>query len=421
MKGWLWLCALILVSNACGEQIDPDAPWSIEELRLIGSMSPLKSPPPSPGNRYADDPKAAALGHSLFFDKRLSSNGQTACASCHVPELYFSDGLERSNAKGTTERHAPSLVGSQWSPFQFWDGRKDSLWAQAHGPLESDVEHDLTRTEVAHFVAAHYRTDYEALFGALPALDDKQRFARKARPHRFNDDHSEHKAWMAMAPSDRRAINEVFANVGKAIEAYERKLTPQPAAFDAYVAALKSGDPKGGGNISAKARRGLRHFIGQAQCINCHNGPVMSDGGFHNLGLPRTRGLNGIDMGRTDGADRVRKDPFSCGGPFSDQKQCDELRFLDPQFEDFLGAFKTPTLRNVAKTAPYMHGGHFATLLGVVNFYKTIPGKPQIGHRDLILKQIDPEVSSAELVAFLETLTGALPAKRWLRPPGTQP
>ncbi len=408
---------LTLLSGGCDDKVDRDGPWNPSELRLIGSLSPVPAPLPSPGNRFADDSHAAALGHALFFDPRMSADGKVACTTCHVPARYFTDGRSLARGVGTTDRHAPSVVGSQWSPFQFWDGRKDSLWAQAMGPIESDVEHDFTRTGVAHHVYQRYRPAYEAVFGALPPMTDAGRFPKQARPHRFDDAHPEHKAWLAMAPSDRVAVNHIFANVGKAIEAYERKLLPRPAPFDAYVAALQAGDPKGGDHLGPEARRGLRAFIGRAQCVNCHNGPLFTDRGFHNIGLPPAKGASGVDMGRTDGADEVKKDLFSCGGAFSDQKICDELRFLDPRFEDFLGAFKTPTLRNVAKTGPYMHSGQFASLAEIIDFYQQLPGKPQIGHRDLVLKQIDPTVPAAELIAFLESLTGPLPDAKWLTAP----
>lgn len=406
-----------LFALGCSEAVDYDRPWDADETRLIQSLSPLPKPLPSEGNRFADDPNAAALGHRLFFDARMSSNGKVACSTCHAPSKYFADGRPLAQGVGTTGRHAPTIMGSQWSPFQYWDGRKDSLWAQSMGPIESDVEHNFTRAGVAHHIYQHYRAPYEAVFGPMPPMNQGKRFPKQARPHQYADSHPEHTTWMRMAPADRIAVNRVFANVGKAIEAYERKLLPQPAPFDAYVAALKAGDAKGGGHISPAAQRGLRAFIGRAQCVNCHNGPLLTDRGFHNIGLPLAKGASGIDMGRTNGADEVKKDLFSCGGAFSDQKTCLELRFLDPRFEDFLGAFKTPSLRNVTETGPYMHDGQFATLEDVLGFYKELPGKPGIGHRDLVLKQIDPTVPTNELIAFLKTLTGPLPPKRWLTAP----
>jgi cytochrome c peroxidase len=392
--------------------------WTAEERALIASLSPIPPPPPSPTNRFADDPAAARLGQALFFDRRLSADGQVACASCHVPSRAFTDGLPLARGVGTTGRHAPSVLGAAHLPFLFWDGRKDSLWSQALGPLESPVEHAIARTDVAHAVAARYREAYERIFGPLPALADRRRFPAGARPAAGAPDQGA-RAWAAMAEADRDAVDRVFANVGKALEAYQRLLQPQPGPFDAYVAALRAGDPSGGGHLSPAALAGLAAFIGSAGCVNCHNGPLFTDKGFHNLGLPRPPGASGLDVGRTLGAAQVREDPFSCGGRFADGEDCQELRFLDPRFEDFLGAFKTPSLRNVAETAPYLHDGRMASLREVLTFYRDRPGAAEIGHRDLILDTIAPDGVPVEaLEAFLHTLSGDLPAAALRRPPG---
>ncbi len=414
----LTLGCLACVATACAPADDPDGPWKSQELALLRSLSPPPVlPPPSPGNRVADDPRAADLGHRLFFDKALSGNGLVSCATCHVPEKYFTDGLPIAKGMGTAARHAPTILGAQGLPFAFSDGRKDSLWAQALGPLEDANEHGTDRLAVAHHVAGHYRAQYEALFGPLPPLTEAARFPPHGRPVPYGSRDPLQVAWDGMTPEDREAVDRVFAQVGKALEAYERKLMPQPAPFDRYVHAVVNNDLAGQAVLTPAARRGLRQFIGKAQCVTCHNGPLLTDQGFHNLGLPPIPGRNGVDVGRSQGALAVKQDPFRCGERFSDTYVCEELRFLDPRFEDFVGAFKTPTLRNVDRTAPYMHGGQFATLEAVLAFYKTLPGKPQVGHRELVLHLLDPQVSADELVAFLRTLTGPLPDARWLTPP----
>jgi cytochrome c peroxidase len=311
-------------------------------------------------------------------------------------------------------------MGAQWLPFLFLDGRKDSLWAQAMGPMENAAEHGTDRLAVVHRVGAAYRAEYEALFGTLPPLQDTQRFPQHAMPVPLDPREPLHVAWLAMTEADREAVNRVMANTGKALEAYQRKLLPQPAPFDRYVQAVLAGDATGAGAMSPSARRGLRAFIGAGQCINCHHGPLLTDKGFHNLAVPPTPGKVGIDVGRAQGAQQVKQDPFRCGERFSDATDCEELRFLNPRFPDFLGAFKTPTLRNVAMTAPYMHGGQFATLEEVVAFYKAPPLKPLVGHRELVLKLLDPDVSTADLVAFLGTLTGPLPDAKWLAAPAAR-
>jgi cytochrome c peroxidase len=222
-----------------------------------------------------------------------------------------------------------------------------------------------------------------------------------------------------MTEEDRLAVDRAFSNAGKALEAYQRMLWPGQAPFDRYVEALRQGDATGGGHLSAEARRGLRLFLGPGRCVSCHHGPLLSDGQFHNLGLPAADALAPPDEGRARGAREVKADPFRCGGPYSAVDTCDELRFLNPAFEDFLGAFRTPSLRNVARTAPYMHAGQLRSLEEVVAFYRSLPGQPALGHRDALLTQIPRALPTRPLVALLESLTGPLPPEEWLAPPGS--
>ena len=414
--------ACVVSGSLSCQRPDSDAPWSPDERDLILSLSPPGALPPSPGNRVADNEAAALLGRALFFDTGLSANGAVACATCHQPGHYFTDGRARARGIGEASRNAPTLLGAAYWPFVFWDGRKDSLWAQALGPLEADVEHGLSRAGLAHAIADHYRARFEALFGPLADLRDAARFPAAARPVADHPEHPHDRAWRTMTPADQITVERIASDAAKAIEAYERKLLPGLAPFDAYVAALRAGDPNGGGHLDVAARRGLRAFIGTGRCVNCHNGPLLADGQFHNLGLPQPPGSSGFDLGRTFGAAQVRADPLRCGGAYSDvaaadvAAACAELTYLNPRFADFQGAFKTPTLRNVDRTAPYMHAGQFASLEQAVAFYATRPGKPLIGHRDLLLDQVPATLPVTDLVAFLRSLTGPLPDARWLGP-----
>ncbi len=421
---WLLVASLLGVAGVgCRTS---DGPWTPAELRILASLALVNKLPASPGNRWADEPNAAKLGQALFFDKALSSNGKVACATCHEPQKYFTDGRRQAQGVGATKRNAPTVIGAGWFPFLFLDGRKDSAWSQALGPVEAANEHGLDRLALAHALYDRYRQPYEQLFGPMPNLADLQRFPPHAMPVDLDRQHPLQVAWAAMQPADQDAVNRVFAHFGKAIEAYERHLQPQPAPFDRYVQAVVAGDAAGGGHLSESARRGLRAFIGTAGCVNCHNGPLFSDRTFHNLGLPggdddQGQPLTGVDGGRTLGAGQVKHDPFRCGEAYSDAKQCDELRFLDPRFADFVGAFKTPSLRNVAMTAPYFHAGQAATLRDVVDFYRTLPGKAQLGHRELTLRPLPGSVDAEDLVAFLTSLTGPLPAQPWLAAPAGAP
>lgn len=399
-----------------------DAPvlqWTAEEVAILqslwlGNLSPL---PPDPSNAVADDPRAVALGQRLFFDTRFSGNGAVACATCHQPERVFTDGLPLARGMGTTTRKAPTIVGTAYSPWLFWDGRKDSQWAQALGPMESPVEHGGTRTHYAHLIARHYRDAYEELFGPLPDLSTGARFPQTAGPV---PDAAAREAWEAMASEDREAVNRVYANMGKAIAAYERRIMPGPSRFDSYVEALLAGDQKTMRQaLSPEEEAGLRLFIGVADCTRCHNGPLFTNNAFHNIGVPTVAGLP-PDEGRARGAPQVLEDVFNCLGPYSDaaQSDCRMLRFAKAEGEELLGAFKTPTLRNVAERAPYMHAGQFATLGEVLAHYnKAAPA--EVGHTELEPLGLS-EVELAQVEAFLHSLSGPLDAAPELLKPPTE-
>lgn len=401
---------------ACASQAPPTsgpaspAGWSEAERALILSLSPLPPLPPSPGNPVADDPRAVQLGRAIFLDAGFSADGAVACATCHRPERYFTDGLPLAKGLGLGGRNAPTVVGSQWGAWFFWDGRADSLWAQALGPLESPVEHGFDRVRAARRVAERYTAEYEALFGPLPDLDPAAGFPAFGRPNPGDPAGPDHSAWTAMGEAQQQAVRTVFANLGRAVEAYERTLLPQESPFDRYAAALAQGDPGGGGALTPSQARGLELFVGDAGCINCHNGPLFADDAFHNLGLPQVAN-GGLDMGRAVGARRLLASEFNCASPTSGAADCPELRYLNPEFPDFIMAFKTPTLRNVAETGPYMHDGRFATLAEVLAFYQELPGEPTLGHRELTLQplRLPPEDLQA-LEDFLRSLTGPPPA-----------
>lgn len=146
------------------------------------TLDELPALPDAPGNRLADDEQAAKLGHRLFFDTGLSANGEVACSTCHEPERYFTDGLAQSQALGTTRRSAPSIPSALHGPWQFWDGRADSLWAQALSPLEDLNEHGLDRTQAARYFVTEYQADYEQVFGATDEANRVRSLTMAASP-----------------------------------------------------------------------------------------------------------------------------------------------------------------------------------------------------------------------------------------------
>ncbi len=354
---------------------------------------------------------AAALGRRLFADTRFSANQSVSCATCHAPERQFQDGLAVGKGVGTGSRRTMPIAGAAYSPWLFWDGRKDSLWSQALGPLEDAVEHGSNRTRIAKLLQSNYKFEYEAVFGPMPDLRD---LPQDAGPQGST---AERAAWLSIDQTRRRDVNRVFANLGKAIAAYERTLVPGESRFDRYARAVAAGDADGQRALSSQEVSGLRLFLGKGQCATCHNGPLFTDQHFHNTGVP-PRVSAQPDRGRLAATAKVQRDEFNCLGPFSDAPEgaCQELRFMvsdDPALE---GAFKTPSLRNIALRAPYMHAGQFASLDEVIAHYAKSP-PAAVGHSELAREasghaQRKPirlsETEARDLVAFLQALSGPI-------------
>jgi cytochrome c peroxidase len=408
MRAPLLIAAAVLATAVAGwSWLDAGRPiWSPAEIKLIGSLSLSMLPdlPPDPSNAVGDDPAAAALGKALFFDTRLSGNGKVSCASCHLPERQFQDGTPLATGMGQTNRRTMPIAGTAYSPWQFWDGRKDSQWSQALGPLESLVEHGTDRTQIARLVAANYAGEYEAIFGPLPEVTALPEHASPLGTEVAKT------AWISLDEKQRDEVNFVFANVGKAIAAFERTIEPAPTRFDAYADAVATGRDTIG-LLTPTEVDGLRLFVGKGECTNCHNGPLLTDQHFHNTGVPAVVGLP-EDQGRIVATAQVLADPFNCLGAYSDARpaDCAELRYMDRQGEDLVRAYKPPSLRGVAERAPYMHAGQIATLAAVVRHYNDAPAAPG-GHSELEPKAMS-EVELAALVAFLVTLNETEGASR---------
>jgi cytochrome c peroxidase len=362
--------AAVVLASAAGAAVvvwyvtrSGDGEWTPQQLAVLRSLSlaSLDGPPTDSSNRFAQRRDAARLGRSLFFDSRLSANGKLSCSSCHQPRRFFQDGRPRGRGIGVTPRRTMAIVGAARQTWLFWDGRKDSLWSQALGPLENPREHGLTRREVVRRVAALYPREYRSIFGRPPRLDD------------------------------REAVNRAFTNVGKAIAAFEMRLELGPARFDRYVA--------GEATLSAREIEGLRLFIGPAHCVDCHSGPLFTNGEFHNTGVRP----NESDVGRERGVELVRRDEFNCFSRYSDAAPgaC-ALRFLPAASTRMRGAFKPPSLRNVTRTAPYMHAGQIKTLRDVLRHYDRARPAP-LGHSELHRLRLSDSQLDA-LVAFLGTL-----------------
>jgi len=369
--------------------------FSSEEWEIVMSLSPLPdTPPPNPTNHVADDPAAAKLGQMFFFDFRFSKEGTIACSTCHSQFYAFADIESTSLATGRGTRNTPTVLNAAYNTWQLWDGRAETMWAQALFALEGEGEMAGTRTQYAHIINQHYKTVYEEVFGPLPDLEDTDRFPSEGKPG--------DPAFDSMSETDQIAINTVFSNIGKALEAYQRQLVTPDTPFDRYVA----GDNEA---ISPESKRGLKIFVGKGACVDCHNTPMFTDNEFHNIGVPSGPAE---DMGRFEGIPKLVNNIFNSAGIYSDFRAESEqmLTSMDVKPED-QGAFRTPTLRNVAITAPYFHTGLFPTLAEVVEFKNV--GGTTTAYPDMNAEPIEPlhltGQEKSDLIEFLHTLTGELP------------
>lgn len=296
-------------------------------------LAPLPSTAPAPADNPTT-PEKVALGKQLFFDPRLSGNNTMSCASCHMPERAFGDGVAWNKGAGgqTLSRNTQSCWNVGFYPRLFWDGRAASLEEQALGPIQSDVEmnQNLDQLERELNDVPGYVEQFERVFGSTPKR----------------------------------------ADVARALAAYQRTLVTGPSPYDRYL----QGDEQA---LSADAKRGLELFRGEAKCIECHHGPMLSDGKYHRLGISEE------DAGR----ERIT-------GSKEDRYR-----------------FRTPSLRNVAETGPYMHNGSLSSLEAVVTFYYR--GAPQATTDGLTMDAPDLRGQSFSdvpyLVAFLQSLSGPPP------------
>jgi len=408
MPAWLGKLSVLVAALAVGlpaagaqAQTSLAAQFSPAELHQIEALSLAKLPPRprDPTNQVEDSPAAMALGATLFFDMRMSKNGAVACSTCHQIGRQFQDGIPLGKGVATMNRRTQPLAGVAWQRWFFWDGRKDSLWSQALGPLEKPQEHGLNRTWYAHFMADNFKERYERIFGPMP---DLSRVPANAGP--FNSDENR-QAWGEMNQKDRDAVNTIFVNIGKAIAAFETSIDFPETRFDRFTKALVAGlEPEGDDAFSDEEIAGLKLFVGRGNCDFCHAGPRFTDDGFHNTGVPADPSLP-IDRGRRDGFVQLFADEFNCRGKFN----AAPARYCPPQ-SDFTmtgreveRAFKTPSLRGVAARPPYMHAGQFETLERVVDHYSAAP-QAESGKSEVAPLNLSAE-DKAALIAFLKTLS----------------
>jgi cytochrome c peroxidase len=463
MRSWaIAACAAIAcgsgnrsITRQAGGQPDATADdagpvFSLEARAALMLLSPpvLPKPGADASNRWANDAKAAQFGRRLFFDPIFSGRlldgdndgsanalgkkgetGKVACAGCHLPSSVFADGrsIQRQTSLGAGWglRRAPSLLDVGQSRVLMWDGRRDALYNQVFGPIESGVEMNSSRLYAAEQIFAHHRAEYESIFGSLPALGDSRRFPQLAATVTGCDAldatpkcttvmrgvPGDGGPFDRLAPADRDAVTRVVVNLGKAIAAYERLLTCGPSRFDRFMA----GDSTA---LTRAEQRGAILFAGKGRCTECHGGPFMSDEKFHNVGLKpglvATVFLDVNDSGASEGLTLAAADPLSVKGAYSDG---DDGRLPTKLGVEMAGAFRTPKLRCVSKRPSFMHTGQLRTLDDVVSFFNRggdpfgYLGKNELRPLGLTMGE------RADLVSFLKALDGPGPSADLLHAP----
>jgi cytochrome c peroxidase len=314
------LCTVFAATAHCAEPPKP-------------KLAPLSTQVVAPD----DNPSSTAkidLGKQLFFDPRLSGDNTLSCATCHIPAKGFADGKAASTGSGGAKlkRNTPTVLNSAFLSAYLWDGRAATLEQQALGPIQAadEMNQNLDELERELQSVSGYAKQFEAVFGGPVSRD----------------------------------------GIAKALAAFERTLVAPRSPLDRHLAGEKDA-------LSPSARRGMELFTGEAGCIRCHHGPLLSDGKFYRLGVS-----------------------------FRDDARGAVTRMAEDRYK-----FRTPPLREVARTAPYMHDGSITTLEGVIEFYfrgaSTAPP-------DNLPLDIEPMVGQsysdiADIAAFLRSLSGEPP------------
>lgn len=319
----------------------------------------------------SDSPECIEVGRQFFSDQNLSADRDISCASCHRSDKAFADGLRVATGKGGQKgtRNAPTLLNAAWQREFFWDGREGSLEAQALKPILNPIEHGIADSASLLAVLRSKGEYGEALARAFPGSEP--------------------------------AVS--VENLARALACYERTLVAADSPLDRYLfAGHKTA-------LSMAARRGLDLFRGRAGCTTCHqigsSDALLTDGRYHR------RGIGFVDMQRrlTEILARVPSDPVAKDKAIIDDADIAKLgRYVVTGDPKDIGSFKTPSLRNVALTAPYMHDGSVDTLERAVileAYYGVADGA-----KPVVLSALEIQ----EIVEFLKSLTSP-----WATPEAT--
>jgi cytochrome c peroxidase len=325
-------------------------------------------------SNHATRRDAIEFGYRMFREPRMSSNGYVACVSCHQPDRAFTDAIARAQGLAPVGRNTPALANLRLQRWYGWGGASDSLWMASLRPMLDAREIGADAARVAHVVrtgdglACRYRRS----FGASPTVHDDE---------------------------------TVMVNVAQAIAAFVDRLTTGRTRFDDFRDALARGDADAAADYPRAARAGAEWFVGKGRCAVCHSGPNFSDGAFHATAVDSD--ARPADAGREAGLAAWRSSPYNQFGRFGIARRRPVEAGSAIGDTEWRDRFRTPSLRNVAVTAPYMHDGSVDTLFDAVRHARH---DAPTGTAALPLSTQETH----DVVAFLQTLTDAQgAARRW--------
>lgn len=370
----LMLVALLCLVQTALARGAPGPEFSAAELKRILVLGPWPPRlPPDPSNRVSGQALAIELGRRLFRDPRMSPVGYIACVTCHQPDRSFTDQKARAHGLADLPRNTPALANLRLQHWFGWGGSSDSLWMASIRPMLDAREFDSNPRIIARIFERdkELAACYVGVFRVSPLRD----------------------------------LQRTTTNVGKALAAYIETFVTGRTPFDDFRAALLRNNAASLPPYPVAAQRGLKLFIGQAGCVACHNGPNFSDGEFHAGRVPAgadAAGAAGVDTGRLEGARMLKASRFNLLGPYNDDPTLSNAKATRRLVveENARGQYRTPSLRNVAVTAPYMHNGQVEQLQDAVRHVQQWPrGRTTETPAPLAAHQVD------DLTAFLLTLT----------------
>jgi cytochrome c peroxidase len=369
--------AVASVTHAAEAPLD----WTAAERARIAAHGPWPpSPRPDRSNRVSGQSAAIAFGQRLFFDGRLSAGATVTCAGCHQPGRAWTDGRATAQALAPGVRNTQTLVNLPLQRWFGWGGSSDSLWMASLRAIVDPREMGSSVAPLARRVRQHADLScaYTQVFERAPPADD-----------------------------DLLAVD-----IAKALAAFQETLITVRTPFDDFRDALVRGDRAAMTRYPAAAQRGLRLFIGRGNCTMCHGGPNFSHGAFHDTGVPFFTRRGEVDPGRHLGLREVQASALNLLGRFNDDASRDNAigtRHARLEHRHW-GAWRTPSLRNVSATAPYMHDGSVESLRDVLLHYSDLPEERLHADGERILRPL--RLSPAEmddLLAFLQSLDGDAP------------